>query len=237
MPEFDKQRLKVRSMLSLSAPVDALYAYYAFYHDPERTELHVHEDAEGHPDGFVAVCRTGQRLFQPTVVVRTPKVDVAVKLLRDALEPGRPYYLITTPDLREAVSQVVEMDGLVISRVYAIDLSRFSYQPNVLVVAEEGVEGRPRFLVRSRDEVVAEAGVTWLSSHFAAVYVRATPAARERGLGVAVLSTCTRWVVRAGKHPLAIVDVGDDGVTKLVEEVGYVDTGARELAGDVICCL
>lgn len=237
MPEFDKQRLKVRSMLSLSAPVDALYAYYAFYHDPERTELHIHEDAGGHADGFVAVCQTGQRLFQPTVVLRTPKVYVAVALLRQALEPGRPYYLITTPDLKDAASQIVELDDVAVSRVYGIDLSRFSYQPNVLVVAEEGVEKRPRFLVRSRNEVVAEAGVTWLSSHFAAVYVWETPAAQERGLGVSVLSTCTRWVVRAGKHPLAIVDVRNDEMTGLVEEVGYVDTGARELAGDVTCCL
>ena len=236
MAEVDKQRLKVRSMLSLSAPVDALYAYYVFYHDRERTELHVHEDAAGHADGFVAVCQTAQRLFQPTVVLRTPKVDVAVELLREALDPGRPYYLITTPDLKEATSQIVDMPDPEVSRIYEIDLSRFDYQPNVLVVAEEGVEDRPRFLVRSQGEAVAEAGVTWLSPHFAAVYAQATPAARQRGLGKSVLATCTRWVVRSGRHPLAIVDVGDDDITGLVEEVGYVDSGARELAGDVTRC-
>jgi hypothetical protein len=236
MPDVDRKRLKVRSMLSLSAPADALYAYYVFYHDQDRTELHVHEDAEGRADGFVAVCQTGQRLFQPTVVLRTPKVNVAVELLREALAPGRPYYLITTPDLREAASRVVEMSDPEISRIYKIDLSRFDYDINVLVVAEEGVEGRPRFLVRSREEVVAEAGVAWLSPHFAAVYVRAIPAARERGLGTAVLSTCTRWVVRSGRHPLAIVQMGEDYATAVAEQVGYVDTGARELAGDVTCC-
>lgn len=237
MAEVDKQRLKVRSMLSLSAPVDALYAYYVFYHDRERTDLHVHEDAQGRADGFVAVCQTAQRLFQPTVVLRTPKVDVAIELLREALSPGRPYYLITTPDLREATSHIVDMPDPQVSRIYEIDLSRFHYQPNVLVVAEEGVEERPRFLIRSEGEVVAEASVTWLSPQFAGVHAQAAPAARKRGLGRWVLSTCTRWVVRSGRHPLAIVDVEDDYTTALVEKVGYADTGARELAGDATCCL
>jgi predicted GNAT family acetyltransferase len=163
-------------------------------------------------------------------------VDVAVELLREALEPGRPYYLVTTPDLKEAVSPVVAMSEPHTSRVYEIDLSRFEYEVNVLVVAEEGIEGRPRFLVRSEDEVVAEAGLGWKSPHFAGVNVQATEAAQRRGLDRAVLSACTRWVVRSGLHPLVIADVKDRSTTRLVERVGYVDSGARVLAGDVTCC-
>jgi hypothetical protein len=224
-------------MLSLSAATDALYAYYAFYHDRERTELNVHVDTDGHADGFVAICQTGQRLFQPTVVLRTPKVRVAVNLLREALASGRPYYLITTPDLREAVLEVVEMPEPQINRVYEFDMSRFEHSINVLVVAEEGIEDRPRFLIRSRDQIVAEAGVAWLSPQFAAVYARVTSAAQERGLGQSVLATCTRWVFRSGRRPLMIINTGDDSAMALAEVVGYVDTGARELAGDVVCCL
>jgi hypothetical protein len=237
MAEVDKVRLKIRPMLSLSAAADALYAYYAFYHDRERSELHVHEEADGHADGFLAICQTSQRLFQPTVVLRTPKVHVAVDLLREALVPGRPYYLITTPDLRDAVSQVVDMAQPQSNRVYEIDLSRFEYTINVLVVAEEGIEKRPRFVVRSQEEIVAEAGVSWLSPHFAAVYAQATPAARERGLGRSVLLTCTRWVVRSGRRPLAITSAADSDAIALAESAGYVDTGARDLAGDVVCCV
>lgn len=237
MPDLGKKRLKVRSMLSLSAPVDALYAYYAFYHDRDRTELHVHEDGRGRADGFVAVCQTGQRLFQPTVALRTTKVEVGEALLREALESGRPYYLITTPDLKGLTSGVVEMPNPEMSRIYEIDLSRFEYVVNVLVVAEEGLEGRPRFLVRAQESVVAEAGVTWMSPQFAAVYAQVTPAARERDLGEAVLAACTRWVMRSGRHALAIIGVEDDCGTDLVEKVGYVDTGARELAGDAVCCV
>lgn len=237
MVELDRVRLKIRPMLSLSAATDALYAYYAFYHARERTELHVHEDADGHADGFAAVCQTSERLFQPTVVLRTPKVRVAVDLLHEALASGRPYYLITTPDLREPVSEVVDMPEPQTNLVYEIDLSRFEYTINVLVVAEEGIEDRPRFLVRSREEIVAEAGVAWLSPHFAAVYAQATPAAQERGLGQSTLATCTRWVVRSGRRPLAIVNAKERDAIALAEAIGYVDTGARDLAGDIVRCL
>ena len=232
---LDDKRLKIRSLLSLSAPADALYAYYAFYHDPKRTELTVHEDEEGRTDGFVAVCQTAQRLFQPTVVLRTPRGSVAVELLREALTPGRPYYLITTLDLQEAAAEVVEMQDLKINRVYEVDLARFEYQVNVLVVAEEGIEDRPRFVIRAQEETVAEAGVTWLSPHFAGVTVQATPPARERGFGQSVLGACSRWIIRSGRHPLVIVDARDGFTTSLVEAVGYRDAGARELAGDVVC--
>jgi hypothetical protein len=170
------------------------------------------------------------------VVLRTPKVDVAVHLLREALEPGRPYHLVTTPDLKDPASRVVETGQPKISRIYEIDLARFEYAINVMVVSEQGVEGRPRFVIRSRDLTVAEASVTWISPQFAAVHAHAAPAARERGLGKAVLTACTQWVVRSGRHPLTIVEVGDDYATGLAESVGYVDTGARELASDVTCC-
>ncbi|MGD2104628.1 MAG: GNAT family N-acetyltransferase [Anaerolineae bacterium] len=233
MASVQGDSLKVRSLLSVSAPADAVYAYYAFYHDRDRTELRVHEDSEGRTDGFVAVCQTGRRLFEPTVVLRTPKLDVGAALLREALSIGRTCYLITTPDLRDVAPTAVEMQDPGLSRVYEISLSRFEYAINVMVVAEEGIEGRPRFLVRSGDEVVAEAGLAWLSPHFASVQIWATPPARERGLGAAVLSACTRWVVRSGRHPLASVEMRDTYTTELFEEVGYVDSGARELSGDI----
>jgi len=180
--------------------------------------------------------QTAQRLFQPTVALRTPKVEVATTLIRGALDPGRPYYLVTTPDLREAALEVLEMPDPILRRIYQIDLSRFEYQINVMVVAEEGVEGRPRFLVRAAEEIVAEAGVAWLSPQFAAVHAEATPPARRRGLGEAVLTACTRWVLRSGRRPVTMVELTDEYTTDLVEAVGYVDSGARELAGDVSCC-
>ena len=235
MDDLERLRLRVRLVLDLSAPADALPAYYALYYDPTRTRLYVHEDATDHVDGFVAVCQTGQRLFQPTVVLRTPDARAAVELLRQALAPGRPYYLITTSDLREPVAEVLGIEQPEINRIYTLDLVRFQPLINVLVVAEQGLGGRPRFVIRSQGEIASEAGVNWRSPHFAEVFVRTMPAAQGRGWGRAVLSACTRWVIRSARQPLYIVSERNDPSIALAEGVGYVDTGAREFAGEGVC--
>jgi GNAT superfamily N-acetyltransferase len=235
MDDLERLRLRVRLVLDLSAPADALPAYYALYYDPTRTRLYVHEDATDHVDGFVAVCQTGQRLFQPTVVLRTPDARAAVELLRQALAPGRPYYLVTTPDLREPVAEVLDIEQPDVNRTYTLDLVRFQPLINVLVVAEQGLGGRPRFVIRSQGEIASEAGVNWRSPHFAEVFVRTMPAAQGRGWGRAVLSACTRWVIRSARQPLYIVSERNDPSIALAEGVGYVDTGAREFAGEGVC--
>ena len=235
MTELENLRLKVRPLLHFSAPADALAVYYAFYHDPRRTRLYVHEGNAGRAEGFVVVCQTGQRLFQSTVVLRTPSADAAVELLRRALVPGRPYYLITTPDLRDTVAEVVDIEQPEINRVYRLDLSRFQPIINVLVVAEQGLGGRPRFVIRSQGEVAAEAGLNWYSSHFAELFVYTVPSAQGRGWGRAVLTACTMWAVRSARQPLYIVSEGNEPSIALAEATGYVDTGAREFAGEGVC--
>jgi len=238
--DLESLRLKVRPLLHFSAPGDALAVYYAFYHDPGRTELYVHEredtaQFDNGTDGFVAVCQTGQRLFQPTVVLRTSDADAAVDLLRQALTPGRPYYVITTPDLRDPVTEVVEIEQSEINHVYKLELFRFHPAINVLVVREQGPGGQPRFIIRSQEEIVAEAGINWSSPHFAEVFVRTAPASRRRGWGRAVLTACTTWIVRSARQPLYIAHEQNKPAIALAEAVGYVDSGAREFAGEGIC--
>jgi GNAT superfamily N-acetyltransferase len=233
--DLESQRLKVRALLHFSAPADALFVYYAFYHDPRRTQLYVHEGADGRVEGFVAVCQTGQRLFVPTVVLRTPDLGVAVDLLRRALVPGRPYYVVTTPDLRDAVVEVVDIGEPETNHVYRLDLSRFEPSINVLVVAEQGLGGLPRFLVRSSGEVAAESGASWYSPHFSELFVCTVPAARGRGWGRAVLEASTSWVIRSGRRPLYVVNENNEPSVALAKAVGYVDTGAREFAGEGVC--
>ncbi|MDY7079710.1 MAG: GNAT family N-acetyltransferase [Chloroflexota bacterium] len=236
MTSLESLRLKVRPLLHFSAPTDALFVYYAFYHDPRRTRLYVHENENGgRVDGFVAVCQTGQRLFQPTVVLRTPSAEAAVELLREALVPGRPYYLITTPDLRDAVVEVVDIEQPEINHIYRLELFRLQSSINVLVVAEQGLSGLPRFVIRAQGEIAAEAGVNWASPHFAEVFVRTTPAAQGRGWGKAVVAASTTWVVRSGRQPLYIVNEANEPSIALAEAVGYVDTGAREFSGEGVC--
>jgi len=232
---LERLRLRVRPLLHFSAPGDALAVYYAFYHDPRRTSLTVHENDAGRADGFVAICQTGQRLFQPTVVLRTPDARAAVELLRQALIPGRPYYLVTTPDLRDVVAEVVDVTRPEVNHVYKLDLLRFQSTINVLIVAEQGMGGRPRFVIRSQGEVVAEAGVNWSSPHFAGVYVQTVPAARQRGWGRAVLTACSTWGVRSARQPIYVVHEENGPSITLAESVGYVDTGAREFTCEGVC--
>jgi GNAT superfamily N-acetyltransferase len=233
--KLESLRLKARTVLHLSEPADALYAYYALYHDPRRTQLHTHEGAAGHTDGFAAVCQTGQRLFQPTVVLRTPDARAAVELLREALVPGRPYYLITTPDLREAVAEIVDIGQPEINRIYKLELFRFKPIINVLVVTEVGLGGLPRFVIRSHGELAAEAGLNWSSPHFAEVFVHTEPSAQGRGWGQAVLTACTTWAIRSARQPLYVVNEANEPSIALADAVGYVDTGAREFAGEGVC--
>lgn len=222
-------------MLNLNAPVDAIYAYYALYHDPKRTQLHLQQDVAGRADGFVAVCQTGQRLFQPTAVLRTSDVRGAVDLLWEALVPGRPYYLITTPDLREAVTEVVHIEQPETNCLYHLDLSLFHSSINVLVVTEPGLGGLPRFAIRSQGEIAAEAGLNWLSPHFAEVSVRTEPAAQGRGWGRAVLTACTTWIIRSARRALFVVDETNRPSRAFARAVGFVDTGVREFAGGGVC--
>lgn len=235
MADLESLRLRVRSLLDLSAPADAVPAYYTLYHDPPRTHLTVHEDVTGQVDGFVAVCQTGQRLFQPTVVLRTPSAEAAVELLRQALVPSRPYYLITTPDLREAVAEVVDIEQPQLNRIHRLELVRFEPRINVLVVTEQDLSGRPRFVIYSQGVVAAESGANWYSPHFVEVFVRTAPAAQGQGWGRAVLTSCTTWVLRSARQPLYIVDERNEPSIALAQAVGYVDTGAREFAAEGVC--
>jgi RimJ/RimL family protein N-acetyltransferase len=235
MADLQALRLKARVLLHLSDPVDALYAYYALYHDPRRAELFTHEDADGYTDGFAAVCQTGQRLFQPTVALRAKNERAAVEVLRRALIPGRPYYVITTLDLMDAVERVVDVQQAEINHLYSLEPVRFQPIINVLVVTEEGIGGLPRFVIRSQDTIAAEAGLNWASPHFAEVFVHVEPGARGRGWGRSVLSACTMWTVRSARQPLYVVNEANEPSIALAEAAGYVDTGVREFAVAGVC--
>ncbi|MBN1979716.1 MAG: hypothetical protein JW918_20160 [Anaerolineae bacterium] len=236
MADLQALRLKARLLLNLSDPMDALYAYYALYHDPGRTGLFVHEDAEGHTDGFAAVCQTGQRLFQPTVALRAKNERAAIEVLRQALIPGRPYAVITTLDLMDAVAEIVDVEQAEINHLYQLELIRFQPIINVLVVTEEGVGGLPHFVIRSQEgAVAAEAGLNWTSPHFAEIFVHTVPESRERGWGRSVLAACTMWAVHSARQPLYVVNEANAPSIALASSVGYVDTGVREFAGEGVC--
>jgi hypothetical protein len=227
-------RLERGAFLSLTEPRDALAAYYALYHDPRRTQLWLHSSPDGQIGGFVAACQTGFNLFQPTVVLRARDEEIAMDLLRQALHPGRPYYVVTTPALDLVLRQEMQLEQEEINRVFLFDPNLHQPEINVLVQSARTPDGSPRFFIRSQGETASEAGVNWLSPHFAELYVHTQPWARERGWGKSVLSSCAFSLIQAQVRPLYMVSTGDEISERLAQSVGFVDTGAREYAGSGI---
>lgn len=230
-----RARLKRERFLSLTEPGDALAVYYALYHDPGRTKLWLHFDSSDDIDGFVVVCQTGFSLFQPTVVLRALNIQVAGALLREALYPGRPYYVVTTPELGQVVPSVVHLERVEVNWIYRFDPRRYRPEINVLVQLAKAPDGSPRFIIRSRDQTASEAGVNWRSPHFAEMYVWTEPWARGRGWGRSVLKACATTLVQAGVQPLHTVTEGNQASAGLAMSAGFLDTGAREFAGAGVC--
>ncbi len=222
-------RQKARQMLDLRSPQDGLAAYYALYHDPTRTRLWV---AERGPQvvGFLALCQTGWDLFRLIGVLRARYPAVAQALLREAILPHRPYYLVTTPEYRSLVERSLEVERASLNHIYWLGLKRYTSPPiNVMVTPAPAADGTPRFVVRSRSgEIVAEAGLNWQSPHFAEIYVRTKPPAQQQGWGRAVLDSCVAWVLGNGVLPLYVVAEGNEASRHLAEAAGFVDSGARE---------
>jgi RimJ/RimL family protein N-acetyltransferase len=226
-----RARLEREGLLALNEPRDALPAYYALYHDEARTQLWLHCGAKERVDGFVAVCQTGFNLFQPTVVLRAREDETAVTLLGEALLPGRPYYIVTTPTLSPVVRSAMQLEQEEFNRIYLFDPRRYRPEINVLVQPARAADGSPRFIIRSRDQLASEAGVNWRSPYFAELFVRTQPWAQGRGWGKAVVAACANTLLQAGVQPLYMVSEGNEASIRLAESVGFADTGTREFAG------
>jgi hypothetical protein len=222
--------LERSGFLPLNQPQGAAAAYYALYHDPGRSQLWLRADEKERIEGFVAVCQTGFNLFQPTVALRASNDDIAARLLQDALYPGRPYYLITTPALGVLVRNVLHLEEEVFNRIFRFDPRSYQEEINILVQPSRSPDGSPRFIIRSRDTIASEAGVNWRSPHFAELFVRTQPWARGRGWGKAVVSACAVTLLQSGTQPLYMVGEGNQASLRLAESAGFVDTGAHEFA-------
>ena len=233
LEKLEKQRRAIRPLLSPADPADALAGYYALWHDPRRTKLTLNFDRRRQIDGFVAVCQTGADLFRPLVTLRAPSWEIVHKLLTKALEPNRPYHVISSVLLASAVRDMFELSQSRLNRIYTLDPSRFEPVINVLVQQSTGADGAPRFQIESKEgEVVALSGTNWRSPAFAEVFVYVHPQGRDRGWGKSVVSACTAALLEDRVRPLYIVDQKNEASIAIAEGLGYVDTGVREFSGE-----
>ena len=227
----DTWRSALQPLLNDRSPADALAAYYAFHHSPDRTELFAHYSGErGRADGFLVRARTGLDLFRPLVTFRADAEAVAQALFQDGLPPHRPVYLVAPEGLGEWAAKFLTLADMELHRVYRFDPDRYKPEINVLLMSTVGPDGTPRFEIRSAgNKPGAVAGVNWQSDRFAEIYVHTEPAVRGRGWGKAVVSALARQLLQAGRSPLYVAAQTNEYSIRLAESVGFIDTGYREL--------
>ncbi len=215
-----------------TTPADALAAYFALEHDPRRARLIVRVDAAGRVAAFVAVCQTGMDLFRPLIVARGDDSAALRDALREALAPGRQYLFSIPPMARPDLEAVAHLHGEIMVATFA--LQRVSFKPvvNILVQTSRTPDGQLRASIPARGEgLAAEAGTSWISSHYAEIFVSVAESLRGRGLGKSVVSAVSAQVLDMERVPLYMTAIENEASRRLALALGYHDTGARELTG------
>lgn len=226
-----EQRALISPLLNMSSPADAPTAYYALYHDPNRSSLFVRTDAEGHAVGFVGRFQTGVDLFRPVIVMHCGTPEVAADLLDEALTVGRPYVFFSDVSQLPMVGGSLQIGNERILSIYALDRARFTPVINVLVVTKTAPDGTPRAEIHSGG-LQAAAGVNWQSPGFAEIYVHTEAEARQRGWGRSVVAACTDLALASGRLPIYLVEPSNEPSVQLAESLGYVATSAQMVIAD-----
>ena len=199
-----------------------------------RSTLLTHTDASGSTTGFVGRFQTGVDLFRPLVTLKCPNPESAADLFNQALVAGRPYILFAGLNQLSMVGGLMEIENQRILRIYTIDPRHFHPQVNVMVESKLSHDGTPRCEIIAEGKPIAVAGLNWKSPAFAEIFVQVEPAARERGWGNSVVSCITEELLKNGIRPVYLVENGNEASVKLVEGLGYFDTGSRQVYADTV---
>lgn len=231
---LENRRQEVRELLNEFDAADALASYYALHHDPNRSALFTHHNGDGHLDAFLARAQTGFDLFRPVVTLRIKGGQVPEDLLLEGLQPGRPYLLIVPASLAEKLKPFLDLTDVTRNLVLRLDPARYQPVMNVLVEEYQDQQGYPRCEIRRGEQVLAVAGVNWLSPVFAELYVHVHEGSRQRGWGKAVVAACAAAVFRMDVTPVYMVAERNKASLELAKAVGFVDTGAREIVAQAM---
>lgn len=238
MMTLAEKRRAVRPLLHEHDPVDAISAYYAYYHDENRTNLVLYPPESKRARGYLCFSRTGIDLFRPLVTMRLPSDLAEVsELFHHAMAPGTDV-IISAPagymPILKALFEIQKEERLI---VYKLNSGRFEPIINVLVTREDSPDGRVGFVIRESSEnrpraesqVVASAWLNWQSPRFAEISVRTQSAYRRRGLGRSVVSAAAQYILETGRTPLYVVSEQNQASIHLAESLGFANTGAKEV--------
>ena len=221
------QRHILSGLLDPRSVSDALAAYYGLLHPVERVALFGFFPGNHVPSGFLALARTGMDLFRPLAVPFVGTVHAMTALLRVALEPSRPVLLHVPLEQRSWVEEVAELTDTKPIDLLRLDTARYRPVINVLVVETAAPGGWPRFEIRSGEDAVAAAGVNWIGTSYAEIYLEVAEVAMGRGFGRSVLSALASRLVADGKVPIYPVTEDDWPTVMEAEELGFRRTGDR----------
>jgi ribosomal protein S18 acetylase RimI-like enzyme len=227
------ERKRIRELVDDSDIKDAPSAYYALFHDPQKSDLHTAVNGDGKTVGFVGSFQTGQDLFRRLVTMKCQQVDVAKELLAETLVVGRHYLFFANLSQLQVLDGNLQLENERILEIYRLETIRFQPEINVMVVHKQAPNGTPRCEINSSG-YGAVAGVNWMSPGFAEIYVQVDEATRGRGWGKSVVSALTETLLRMGRTPLYLVESNNVASRQLAEGVGFVNTGSRQVFADAI---
>jgi hypothetical protein len=228
-----EQRKLARLLLDDSSAADAPTAYYTLFYPPARSTLATQADDQGRVAGIAGRFQTGIDLFRPLITLFCRRPEVAADLLTQLLLPGRPYIFFANASQLPLVGGSLRIDNERLLQIFQLDVSRFEPVMNVLVRCRTTTDGTPRCEIESNG-LQAVAGVNWQSPAFAEIFVFTEAAARQRGWGISVASAVTQMILDGGRIPIYLVETDNDASRELALNLGFVDTGARQVYADVV---
>lgn len=231
-----EKRRAIRALLDQERAADAMAAYYAFYHDEERTQLVTRMNGSGRTVAYIALSRTGIDLFRPLLTLRLNDDDPegAADLFYEALNPGAGVFIHSPIGYRPLLAALFDIQREQQLRLFKLDERYFQPVVNVLVMRSGTPDGQPRYVIRPTNsatdqEIGASATLNWQSSNYAEITVYTNPQFRQRGWGRSVVSALARDLLENGKTPLYEVAPENEASLHLAQSLGFVDTGADKL--------
>jgi ribosomal protein S18 acetylase RimI-like enzyme len=238
MMTLAEKKRAIRPLLHEHDPVDAISAYYAYYHDDNKTNIILFPPETRPATGYLCFSRTGIDLFRPLVTMRLPNApDDAAALFYNAMPPGTDVIISAPANYLPLLSAFFEIQKEEHLMVFKLKSGQFEPVINVLVSREDTPDGRTGFVIResSRNlsradsQVIASAWLNWQSPRFAEISVRTQSGYRRRGLGRSVVAAAAQYILENGRTPLYVVAEHNDASIHLAESLGFANTGAKEI--------
>lgn len=234
---LEQKRQAIRHLLDENNPADALAVYYALYHPEQKSSLFLQPPQSERAVAYVALSRTGIDLFRPLVTMRLSEKDpeATAELIYTALPAGTAVLLSSPAAYEPIIRTFFNIEKEERLRIFVLDPARFQAVINVLALAAPAPNELPRFVILKPHQdpdgggVVAAAGLNWQSPRFAEISVNTRPNYRRRGLGRSVVSALAQHVLQDGRLPLYAAAESNAASAELAQQLGFIDSGAREL--------